>query len=74
MIIPISLIQPLKGLVPALPAVRVGSEIRGGNCCGNCGNGSARRGYGKTGGTERGERRFGTVRAWGMNDGGRGCS
>lgn len=64
-IIPVYLIQPLKGLVPALPAVWVGPMIRGGSSCRDCGDRGAWGCYGKTGRIERGEG------VWGIDDGGR---
>ena len=69
----VSLVQPLESLVPALPAVRIRSEIGGGGC-GDGWDGGARRGYGEAGSVEGGE--SGTVRAGRVDGGGRGgkCS
>jgi len=64
----ISLVQPLESLVPALPAVRIRSEIGGGGC-GNGWDGGAWGGYGVAGSVERGE--SGTVRAGRVDGGGR---
>jgi len=69
-VVPVSLVQPLESLVPALPAVRIGPEIGGGGY-GDGWDGGARRGYGEPGTVEGSERICGAVRVRRV-DGGRG--
>jgi len=66
----VSLVQPLESLVPALPTVRIRSDIGGGGG-GDGWDGGARRGCGKTGSVERGERMRGIVRARRVDGSGR---
>lgn len=64
----VSLVQPLKSLVSAFPAVRIRSEIGGGGC-GDRWDGGAWRGYGEAGSVKGGE--SGIVRVGRVDDGGR---
>lgn len=63
-VVPVSLIQPLECLAPALPAVWVRARIRRGGSGRNGWNGCVRGRYGETGGIKGGE---GICGVWGID-------